>query len=139
MTASQLIYSQSFVSVSTYTAQCTAWQNFLALLTIRTYTLLKIQGTYDTVGRSTNDSTVIGNIAQALRTSVGYGPITSNGVSWVVNSCGSGYELSGDGSTCQCATAGYSVRPCIGNANFGGINTATCSGPSQTLTVTFHF
>lgn len=98
-----------------------------------------IQGTYDTVGLCTNDSTVIGNIAQALRITSSYGPITSNGIPWSVGSCGSGAELSVSGSICACPSTGYSVRPCIGNANYDGVNTATCNGPSQTMSVIFRY
>ncbi len=78
------------------------------------------------------------NIVLALRTSTAYGPVTYNGRSWAVGACGSGSELSSDGIVCSC-TAGYDVRPCIGNYNWGGINGVTCSASTQTMTVTFYY
>src|SRR5437868_6698781 len=40
---------------------------------------------------------------------------------------------------CACPNPGYVVRPDIGpnNSSWGGVNTATCGGPTQTMTVTF--
>jgi hypothetical protein len=135
---STVMYSQNFTNGNNHSAQCAQWQNFLTQLTIQNYTLLKIQGTYDTVGLSINDSTVIGNIALALRTSGSYGPVSSNGVSWVVDTCGSGMELTTN-SGCACINPGYSIRPCIGNSNFGALNSATCNGTFQTMTVILQY
>lgn len=95
-----------------------------------------MRGSLDPVGVTLTDPVVIGNIASALKNSMAYGPVTSNSRSWAVGACGSGYELSATGAVCICVT-GYIARPCIGNANFGGINGSTCTAPSQTITVTF--
>jgi hypothetical protein len=65
--------------------------------------------------------------------------LSCGGYTWEVYlSCGSSTpELSADGTTCACPTTGYDVRPCITtDANWGGVNTATCGAPSQTMTVT---
>ncbi len=51
--------------------------------------------------------------------------------------CGGGVELSAANSICSCPNPEYIVRPCIGNANWGGVNTATCGGDTQTMTVVF--
>jgi hypothetical protein len=99
---------------------------------------LTLSGSFDSTGVTVYDSTVINNIAQALHTSTLYGPVTSNYVSWAVGLCGSGYELSANGAICTCST-GYDVRPCQGTANYGGINSASCFGASQTMTVTFSY
>lgn len=107
-------------------------------MTVRPYNLLTIRGTYNTVGITTSDPTVIANIATALRTSGSYGPVTSNSYSWIVGACGPGRTLSASGATCSCS-AGYVVRPCIGNRNWGGVNSNTCTGPSQTMTVEFRY
>ena len=135
--ASQIIYSQSFTSGTTPTSQCTAWTSFVAQLTASSYTSLTISGSLDPVGITLTDPNIISNIASALRTSTAYGPATSNGYSWMVGSCGNGYELSASGSICSCPTASYIVRPCMSNSNYGGVNSNTCSGPSQTMTVIF--
>jgi len=131
-----LVYSQSFTGSVTPSSQCTAWTSFTAQLTSLPYTLLTMNGTFDPVGITVTDPTVIASIASALTTSTPYGPVTSNGNSWMVGSCG-GNELSASGSICACPSPGYVIRPCIGNTNYGGINTATCSGPSQIMTVIF--
>ena len=133
-----ITYSQAFTNGATPSSQCTAWSSFVAQLTVRPYTMLVIRGTFDTVGATVTDPTVIAGIANGLRTNTAYGPVTSNGRSWAVGGCGGGMELSAAGTVCWCNT-GYIVRPCIGNWNWGGANTATCGGPSQTLTVDFYF
>ncbi|CAF4338764.1 unnamed protein product, partial [Rotaria sp. Silwood2] len=138
-TTNMITYSANFTTSTVPTSQCTQWESFVAQLTVRTYTLLIIQGTYDTVGLTLNDSTIISNIAEALRTSSSYGPITSNGVSWAVGICVSGVELSAHVSICVCSDLGYTVRPCVGVESFGGINTNTCSGPTQSMTVIFQY
>ena len=135
---SNITYSQSFTSGVTPTTQCTAWSTFVAQLTVRPYSLLVVRGSVDPVGVTVTDPVVIGNIALALRTSISYGPVDSNGRSWAVGVCGSGYELTVTGSTCYCNT-GYTLRPCIGNTNYGGINGATCSAATQTMMVTFQY
>ena len=96
-----------------------------------------MNGTFDPVGITVTDSNVVNNIAFALRTSTSYGPITVNDRSWIVGKCGNGFELSSSGSICGCQAPNYIVRPCRGNSNYGGINSATCGGPSQTMTVIF--
>lgn len=78
---------------------------------------------------------MVNAIAQALRTNTAYGPTSSNGYSWAVGTCGSGNELSATGGgICACST-GYTVRPCIGNSNWGGVNGTTCSASTQNMTV----
>ena len=96
-----------------------------------------MSGTFDPTGITLTNSTIATDIAVALRTSGSYGPVTSNGRTWMVGACGGGSELSASGQICSCPTPDYIVRPCIGNSNYGGINNATCSGSTQTMTVTF--
>ncbi|CAF1558011.1 unnamed protein product, partial [Rotaria magnacalcarata] len=72
-----------------------------------------MNGTYDSVGVTITDPTVIAAIAVALRTAAAYGPVTTNGRSWQVGACGSGSELSAAGSICACPNPQYIVRPCI--------------------------
>ncbi|CAF4574168.1 unnamed protein product [Rotaria magnacalcarata] len=98
-----------------------------------------MNGTYDSVGVTITNATVIAAIAVALRTAVAYGPVTTNGRSWAVGACGGGSELSAAGSICACPNPQYIVRPCIGNSNFGGVNTNTCGGPTQIMTVIFQY
>ncbi len=63
--------------------------------------------------------------------------IVCDGRTWRIGSCNGGIAINANGSLCNCPDPGYTVRPCQGNnnPNWGGINTATCGGPSQTLEV----
>ena len=131
-----IVYSQSFTSGGTPSSQCTAWTSFQALLVNRTYSSLTLSGSNDPTGITLNSGTIVANIASSLRTNTAYGPVTSNGYSWMVGSCGGGFEITATGGICGCST-GYTVRPCIGNSNWGGMNGATCGGITQTLIVTF--
>jgi hypothetical protein len=100
------------------------------------YTTLKIEGSANPTGITLTNPTYVNAIANAIKNNVAYGPVSSNGYSWEVGSCGGGYELTATGSICACST-GYTVRPCIGNQNWGGINGVTCNAGSQTLIVVF--
>jgi hypothetical protein len=98
-----------------------------------------IYGSSDPTGVTLTDHCYIANIALALRTSSQYGPVTYNSATWAVTSCGSAYEITIDGTRCTCHNLGRAVRPCIGSYQFGGLNTPTCSGPTQTMTIIFQF
>ncbi|CAF1350511.1 unnamed protein product [Rotaria magnacalcarata] len=134
-----ITYSQNFTFGLTATAQCTAWTSFVTQLIVQPYILLTMSGTFNPIGVSVTNTTVIANIALALRTSTRYGPVTSNSLSWAVGLCGPSYELSASGTTCMCTSPGYAIRPCLTNQNYGGINTTTCYGPTQTMTVIFQY
>ncbi len=95
-----------------------------------------MEGTNSPTGITLTNPTYIAAIASALHTNTAYGPVSSNGYSWSVGVCRSGFELSATGSTCQCSS-GFTVRPCIGDSNWGGINATTCSSSTQTMTVIF--
>ena len=139
VTSNTIVFSEIFTGGVASNAQCTVWTSFIAQLTVRSYTMLKMSGTYDPVGITLTDPTIIANIALALRTTITYGPVTSNSRSWIVGSCGTPYGLSAQGSSCTCLSNSYIVRPCIKHQDYGGINSTTCSGPSQTMTVTFYY
>jgi hypothetical protein len=98
-----------------------------------------MKGSNDPIGITLTDSTYVAAIANALQTHTSYGPVSSNCYSWSVGICaglGSYYELTAAGNSCLCNT-GYTVRPCIGDSNWGGINGSTCSGSDQIMTVIF--
>ena len=95
-----------------------------------------MSGSNNPTGITLTNAAYVAAIAQALRTNSAYGAVSSNGYSWMVGSCGGGYELSANGNICRC-NSGYIARPCIGNSNWGGINGATCGGGTQTITITF--
>ncbi|CAF3713677.1 unnamed protein product [Rotaria sordida] len=132
-----IIYTQNFTFGVTSSSQCTAWNIFRSLLINHPCTSLTISGTNNPTGITLTNSTYATAIANAMRTNTAYGPVSSNGYLWAVGICGSADELTATGSVCTCTT-GYTLRPCVGNSNWGGINGATCSASSQTMTVIFH-
>jgi hypothetical protein len=123
------------VGGQTATAQCTNWDTFRASLATCGYNSVTIKGTNDTVGVTCTDSGAPDQIAALLKSGTD-GSVTCGTRTWRVGAC-IGIELNAANVTCECETPGYTVRPCVGNFNWGGVNTATCSAPSQTMTVTF--
>lgn len=137
--AVNLTYSQAFTSGVTPTTQCTAWTTFNSFLPLRAYTAMNMFGSLSGTGVTLTDPTTIFNIVLALRTSTAYGPITFGGRTWGVALCGGGYELISNNGTCSC-NSGYNIRPCTGNSTtWGGINGATCSASTQTMSVRFAY
>ena len=60
-----------------------------------------------------------------------------DGKTWYVGMCGGMAIAVGSDDACSCRTSGvWTVRPGIGNANWGGVG-QECDAPSQTLTVFF--
>ncbi|CAF1686753.1 unnamed protein product [Rotaria magnacalcarata] len=139
-TSSMIIYTESFINSVTPSSQCTAWATFCNLLVTQSYMSLTMKGSTSSTGITLTNSTLVIAIANALHTNASYGPVSSDGYSWAVGICGSSgsnsYELTATGTVCSCTT-GYTVRPCIGNQNWGGINGTTCGSASQTMTVIF--
>ena len=136
LAANSIIYSESFINGVTPSSQCTAWGIFQSLLVVRLYTSLTISGSNDPIGITLTNPTYVAQIANALRTNTGYGPVSSNGYSWEVGFCGNGTELTAGGTICG-ASAGYTVRPCIGNTNWGSINGPIGGSSPKIMTVLF--
>jgi cysteine-rich repeat protein len=114
--------------------QCGNWNTFRGTIGVGGYTKVTLRGSLDMVGKSCNGAnanTICQNLKNGTNTS-----IVCDGSTWVIGSCGGGIEISTTGSICNC-NVGHTVRPCIGagNPNWGGMNTATCNGPTQTLEV----
>jgi cysteine-rich repeat protein len=128
-----ITYSHAFTNgVTPSAAECTEWNSFRTSLRDN-HTSVSISGTFDGVGRTCTGAAAT-QICDALRTSTTFS-ILCNGHTWFVDDC-SGWELTADDNACFCGDPGYNVRPCLANLNWGGVNTATCSAPSQTITVT---
>ncbi|WP_366524546.1 hypothetical protein [Nannocystis sp.] len=117
-------------------SQCTPWNNFRASLGAGPYTKITLRGSNDMVGRVCNGATAQ-TLCQALKNGTAVGPLACDGNNWRTGNCGGGLEINADGTLCSCDNPGWIVRPCIGggNPNWGGMNSATCNGPSQTLEV----
>jgi hypothetical protein len=136
-------WSDSFTARTTpTTTQCSDWETWRLGLDATGCASITISGTFDTTGATCSDPTVVAAIATALRTST-TGMWSCGGRQWHYCDRGSWEELWLDpGTSCNgsnCPNPGYLIRPCIGNSNWGGVNTPTCtSNPTQTMTVEFH-
>ena len=129
-------YSESFTTLQVATTQCTAWNTWRAGLT-GTYTSVTLSGSNDTTGRTCTGSAA-NTLCQALHNGTTAKNVSCGGYTWNVDFCsGMTWELTADGAACNCTNPGYNIRPCINtNGDWGGIDTKTCSAPSQTLSVT---
>ncbi len=127
-----IIYSQYFSgTVSAGSAQCIAWNNFRASL-VGTFDYITIKGSRDMTGQTCTGATA-NSIVTALRNGSA-GTWSCGGRTWRTGNCGSGLEITTTSGICGCNT-GYTVRPCIGNSNWGGINSTTCGASAQTLII----
>jgi hypothetical protein len=130
-------YSQAFVGNQIPSAQCTAWQTFIAGLQ-SSYNGMTISGS-NAPSYTCNDPMITSNMAAALKNVTAYTAVC-NGHTW--SNCNRyNDELWLDPpaqcSGANCPSPGVILRACIGNTNWGGVNTATCGAPSQTMTLTF--
>jgi hypothetical protein len=127
------VFSQDFTEFeSPSSAQCDNWNDFRNnQLVDGDYGSVTMSGTFDSTGVTCSDPAAATQICQALHQG-GFASVFCNGHSWNVGDCG-GTELSLD-SSCSCGSVD-AVRPCIFNDNWGGVNTSTCGGPSQNITV----
>jgi len=134
-----ITYSENFmqgVSYGSSDSQWINWSNFIEQLSPRTYVSVTIKGSNDAQGVSVTDATVATAIANAMFTATP-GSWICGGRVWNVGSCGSGVELSASTTgTCRCES-GYTLRPQVGNSNWGGVNGPGCNAGSQMMTVVF--
>jgi len=134
--AANVTFSQAFTSNTVASSTIiSAWESFRSQLSgsYNSFTWSSTNGASVTV----SDATKIQTLANALRAGT-YTTATIGAVTWYVGiGCGlaSAVEFSNQ-STCSCAS-GYSIRPLIGNANWGGSNGTTCGASTQTITITF--
>ncbi len=128
-------------------AAAQGWVEFRNSLQPLKYVSVNIRGSFEPVGRTLNDPVIVPQIAEALRDGFA-GSWDADGFTWNVGvNCGgdeyaNSVELNSnvldDIGTCACPQSpSYIVRPNIGNSNWGGVNSTTCSAPSQTITVSF--
>lgn len=149
--AESIVWTDVFhQGVSTSDDQCIAWHEFLDKLTPdNEFKAVTMKGTFSVDGITLTDPVAVQQLAYLLNTRT-EGSVTADGHSWHVyigcntdNSCvekGGGVELRIDDNLrgCQCSSdESFTVRPDIGNANWGGINAESCNSPSQTMLVEF--
>ena len=99
-----------------------------------------------TIGNSDNtttcdNSTIVNSIVDNIdNTSYNFKGLYCNGLYWTFGKCGWGNEISAfDRSRSDCAClkttdVGFTIRPLIGNTNWGGVG-RSCGSDSQTLKV----
>ena len=142
-TSQVIMWTDSFTTGVPATAGQTAtWNSFRAqLLSTYPYTKMTISGTFDSIGQVCTDTAIIMAYANALRNYTNYTSPLTNGNVWSLCARYDGEVWLNPPSQCSGANCptGYIIRPGIGasNQNWGGVNTATCSGPTQRMTFTF--
>jgi hypothetical protein len=139
-------FSGNFVNqFAASSSTCTAWTTFLDTLSLSsTYQAFRLDGSFGSW--TCEDSVAASALCQALntrrvfstscngRTVYANGGIYANG-----RLSGTSIELDYSWS-CHSGAGSYAARPCIalveaGSANWGGFNSDTCSGPTQTMNV----
>ncbi|WP_437807064.1 PKD domain-containing protein [Sorangium sp. So ce1078] len=131
-------FSQTFEAGQVSNAQCGAWDAFRASLTGE-YSSVTIRGSQDPDG-VTCTGAAANTLCQALHNGTPTGPVDCDGQTWAVGTdCGPAgvVEITADFTTCVCSAGipAYTVRPCIGNENWGGVGGDTCFAPTQTMSV----
>jgi hypothetical protein len=130
------VFSENFIGGQFVPEACDSWNDFLNnRLSNGTFGRVTVNGTFDSTGVTCNDAFSATQICQTLHNR-GSTSVFCNGHTWNVGLCGGSPELAVDNSVCFC-TFGFdhTLRPCIGNLNWGGVGTETCGGPSQNMTV----
>jgi hypothetical protein len=128
-------FEEMFTQNQPSPAQCIKWNTFRGLLK-GTYSSIVIKGSKDMVGVKCEGAQA-DQICQALKKwQLGQPTQTINcgGKAWAIGACGNGAELTATGGVCAC-NDGPTVRPCIGNDNWGSIKGQTCTAPTQTMIV----
>lgn len=130
-------FVRTFSDGSLATSQCTDFKAFLSGLVPGNYQNVTLLGTNDSWGRSCTDPIIVNILATNLRNGTSYTSPPCGGHVWSVGNCEGQPEISAGAQVCACSAVGYSFRPCIGNSNWGGVNTPTCGGPNQTMGLAF--
>jgi hypothetical protein len=139
----QIVWADSFTNnVATSSQQLNDWLAFKAqLVPGNQYFSMQTSGSLDAVGISCNDPARAAEFANLLYTNTS-GIVSCDGHQWSL--CANRYDGEvwidppGLCSGANCPDPGYIIRPGIGNDNWGGIGTATCDAPSQTMSLAFN-
>ncbi|PZW41439.1 putative secreted protein (Por secretion system target) [Mesonia algae] len=142
-----LVYEEVFVQGQNYcpgSDNYDNWNTFRAGIDTNIgYSSVKISGTQLSNGLTLDDPVAANQIAQALATGTATS-VTVNGATWTVGiGCNTSCTLPGDavelnvnnGGGCSCGQ-NPTIRPCIGNANWGSFGTnGACGAVTQTMRV----
>ena len=138
--AAAFVYEQNFVQGTSYetgTPGGDAWNAFTADVGAAAGTLTRItlSGSNDPVGFSCGDPAAVNQLGAAL-SSLGAGvSVSCGGNTWNVGQCGVGQEINVNAPDTFSGAPVYVLRPTLApnNPNWGGINSATCGAPTQTI------
>jgi len=141
------IFSATFTNGQTPTAQCNAWNTWRATLMPGQYLGVTFRGTANAgamIGVTCNDPAMANALANAIKTGVNGTQYTSpvcNGRIWYLCDRYGGELWIDAPSLCSganCPDPAYIMRVCIGNLNWGGANTPTCTtNPTQVMELIF--
>ncbi len=143
--AQNFVYSNQFVGGTTYCSgdpQFDDWLSFRAGLPAGGVFSITVSGSQDPTGITCSDPAAAQQLANAMRDSVTTS-VSCAGNTWEINAglCLTGcatsenaLEISVNSGNCGCSGP-YSVRPGIGNSNWGGIAGTSCGAQTQTMTV----
>ena len=149
-------YSENFAGGTTYcpgTSNYDNWVSFRRALDTSTvkFTSVTLQGDNNATavtGRVCNNEFLTRRIAESLRAGTIFN-VACNGNTWDIGGAGNCFtgcasstdqvalSVRGAGTSCACANPSWSLNACIGNANWGGVNTNNCPPPTQRITLTF--
>jgi hypothetical protein len=133
---SGVVFEETFTQNVPNPNACADWTTFRTSLT-GVYTSVTMSGTLDPVGHTCTGA-MANTLCQALHNGASTGSLLCDGNTWAVGPCGAGYfEINAkDGLICSCENPGsfYDLRPCS-STSWGGVNSITCSAPTQTVAI----
>lgn len=149
-------YSENFTGGTTYCPGTPNYDNWVSFRTKLDTSLIKftsvtLKGDNNATavtGRTCSDPVSVRRIAEALRSGLVYN-VTCGGNTWDIGGAGNCFtgcassadqvalSVRGAGTSCLCANPAWSLNAAIGNANWGGVNTANCPPPTQRITLEF--
>ena len=135
-----LQFEASFTSGVQPSGACSDWLAFRDTLGTG-QTSVTFTGSADVTGGITcSDATVVAQIVDALVNGTQL-DVSCDGHQWTVCERYNGELWIDPPAVCSvnnCPDPGYIFRPCVGNSNWGGANTATCFDlPDQSMTLSF--
>jgi hypothetical protein len=146
--ATPVEYDAAFtLNMAPQSFQCAQWNGFRGSLDPGTFTRITLTGSAGGPVISCDDSSSVAQIVGALVTGTsvsvqcsanGRTPGLSDRV-WNVGTCNTGIEINnrsfgGPTGVCGCDGA-LTLRPCNGDANWGGVGYINCGAPSQIITL----
>jgi len=139
--AQNTVFSYLFTNNVTPPVPHPGWQAFLTALQPGQYIKMTLSGTYDMTGITCTDPVIVNAYANALKNHLDYTSASTGGHVWSLCNRYGGEVWLDPPAQCSgsnCPSPAYIIRAEIGNLNWGGVNTATCtSNPTQTITFTF--